>query len=360
MEFFKLKLKDNDLAGVLVSLIESVKKVSTAIRSAGSKSSGVAGTSNASGEEQLKLDVLSDKIVQEELRKNPNIGLIASEELEDEVVLGDGEYAVAYDPLDGSSLVDVNLAVGSIFGIYKLSGNVGGSKGNSGSGSGDSSESSGGGKKSFVGMKGDDQVAAVIAVYGPKTTVIMATKDEDGVSEFTLGADGEFYLSRENLKVSEGKMFAPGNLRACKDNPKYLELANYWMKEEYTLRYSGGMVPDVAQILLKGKGIFSYPSCAKYPNGKLRLLFECAPMAMIMEKAGGAASAGVVSGDVMMSGVGDVAEDATVCEKGGILNTDDGFGVARILDLKVESVHQRTPIFIGSRGEVERCIKYLF
>lgn len=298
-EFLNNKVKDEALVSVLKTLMNGICKVSLAVKTS---SVSKAGSTNVYGEEQLKLDVLADRIVVDECKKNLLIGFLASEEMENEIQIEENEFAITYDPLDGSSLVDVNLAVGSIFGVYKFEK-----------------------EKTFVGKKGDEQIAAIIATYGPRTSVIMAVKDLKGVYEFTLKGD-EFFLTRDDLKVSEGKMFAPGNLRACSENENYLKLLEYWVKEQYTLRYSGGMVPDVAQILLKGKGIFSYPSCEKYPSGKLRILFECAPMAFLMEKAGGEASDGQI----------------------------------RILDKEIENVHQRTPIFIGSKGEVDRCKKHLF
>lgn len=294
-----------ELSKVLSSLAVSVKSISESIHNT---DVGKAGSTNVYGEEQLALDVLADRIVSDACKKSGVVGLIASEELPTEVRVGDGRFAVAYDPLDGSSLVDVNLAVGTIFGIYD-------------------------GIKTFTGVNGDDQVAAMVAVYGPRTIILLALKDAAGVYEFTL-KDGEFVLTRGEgfgdaafapLSVGEGKMFAPGNLRACSENPKYLGLLEYWVKEQYTLRYSGGMVPDVVQILLKGKGVFSYPPYSKYPNGKLRILFECAPLSFLMEKAGGAASDGKV----------------------------------RILEKVVSEVSERTPIFIGSKLEVKRCNEYL-
>ena len=311
-KFLQGKVNDEDLAGVLVTLSKAVKQISNQIRTA---KTCAAGTENVYGEQQLALDVLSDQLIQDECRQNERIGLLASEELPDELRIGDGEFAVAYDPLDGSSLVDVNLAVGSIFGVYR--------------------------GQTFIGVKGDDQLSSMIAVYGPRTTIVLAVAGGEGaagaedtgvaatagasaVNEFTL-VDGEFCLSKEGIKVGEGKMFAPGNLRACAERQDYLELTNFWMKAGYTLRYSGGMVPDVNQILLKGKGIFSYPPHSKYPEGKLRLLFECAPMAFLMEKAGGAATDGKV----------------------------------RILEKPLVKLDQRTPIYIGSREEVKRCEDYL-
>ncbi|MEK7672590.1 MAG: class 1 fructose-bisphosphatase [Patescibacteria group bacterium] len=283
-----------ELRSVIDSVVASVPKISEVIRTA---DTGKAGTMNNYGEEQLALDVLSDQILQEEFKKNPLIGLIASEELPDEMKLGSGEFAVAYDPLDGSSLVDVNFSVGTIVGIYKAN--------------------------SFIGMKGDDQLASMIVVYGPRTTIFLTVKK--GVAHFILNKNGEFILDKENLIVGEGKYFAPGNLRACSSRQDYLELLNYWCKEKYTLRYSGGMVPDVNHILLKGKGVFVYPGYAEEPNGKLRLLFECAPMSLLMEQAGGDASDGKI----------------------------------RILDKKIENLEQRTPIIMGSKVEVAKVMEFL-
>jgi len=279
---------------VAESLVSAIKQIAEAIKTS---STGKAGTYNIYGEEQLALDVLSDRIVQEECRKNPNIGLIASEELPSEIKIGEGKFAICYDPLDGSSLVDVNLAVGSIFGIYET--------------------------KSFVGLTGSDQVGAIIAVYGPRTTIVLTALK--GTHEFLLNKDGEFIMTNENITIGEGKMFAPGNLRAALERQDYLDLVNFWCREQYTLRYSGGMVPDINQILLKGKGIFAYPGYSEAPNGKLRLLFECAPMSLLVEQAGGASSDG---------------------------NT-------RILDKKIEKLDQRTPIYIGSKAEVLRCCEQI-
>lgn len=282
---------------VAETLVTAVKRISNVIKTA---STGKAGSYNIYGEEQLALDILADKVIQEECKKNEYIGLIASEELPDEMKLSEGEYAdyaICYDPLDGSSLVDVNLAVGTIFGVYEA--------------------------KTFVGVKGNQQTGVLIAVYGPKTTIILTVKQ--GVKEFVMNIDGEFVMSNDDIKIEEGKMFAPGNLRAASERKDYMELVNYWCKEKYTLRYSGGMVPDINQILLKGKGIFSYPGYSEAPNGKLRLLFECAPMALLVTQAGGAASDGKID----------------------------------ILEKVVEKLDQRTPIYIGSKVEVERCCKAL-
>ncbi|MBI5156023.1 fructose-1,6-bisphosphatase [Candidatus Peregrinibacteria bacterium] len=234
---------------------------------------GLAGTSNLFGEEQLSLDVLADRIIMDNLKVSGLVANAISEESEEETVfeheLKDETYSVAYDPLDGSSLVDTNLAIGSIFSIYKSG--------------------------PFIGKTGREQVAALYAVYGPRTTLVYTTGK--GVHEFTLNDVYEYSLTREDIKISDtSKYFAPGNLRAAQDNPKYKKLVDDWMLKGYTLRYSGGMVPDLNHILLKGQGIFTYPPFPpKYPNGKLRLLFECNPFAFLMEMAGGASMIPAVS-----------------------------------------------------------------
>lgn len=264
---------------------------------------GLAGTSNLFGEDQLSLDVLADRIIMETLKVSRLVVNAISEESETETVfehdLKDETYSVAYDPLDGSSLVDTNLAIGSIFSIYKSG--------------------------PFIGRTGREQVAAVYVVYGPRTTLVYSAGK--GVHEFTLNDVYEYSLTREDLKMQDdSKYFGPGNLRATQTNPKYKKLVDDWMLKGCTLRYSGGMVPDINHILLKGQGIFTYPPFPpKYPNGKLRLLFECNPFAYLMEAAGGMA------------------------------HNDE----QPILDIPIREWHQRTPIYIGSKNEVKRTAEVL-
>lgn len=278
----------------------AIKKIQEAIQEQGSEKSG---TINPSGEAQLALDVRANGIVVEALKKSKLVWWLASEEMQDPEEVGNenAPFTVVFDPLDGSSLVDVNFAVGSIFGVYEWS------KDNA---------------KRWEAMKmprmGDEQIAACYAVYGPHTTIVLTVKK--GTHEFRLANDGNFYLTKENLKVAEdAKHFAPGNLRAAAEREDYLKLTNEYIKQGLTLRYSGGMVPDINHILLKGNGIFTYPGYSKAPEGKLRLLFECNPMALLMEQAGGSASD----------------------------------GKNRILDKKITELHQRTPIYIGSKGAVD-------
>lgn len=259
---------------------------------------GVTGTQNVFGEEQKALDVYANDLAKNILMKSGLISVLASEEEDGAVEIDDayfGRYAVCFDPLDGSSLIDVNFALGSIFSIYK----------------GDS----------FLGRTGDDQVASLYIMYGPRTTLVLTVKE--GTHEFILNDVGEYHLSRKDIKVAkEGKVFGPGDLKACSINKNYDALVHHWLKNKYKLRYSGGMVPDINHVLMKGKGIFTYPSSKDNPNGKLRVLFECHPLALLVEQAGGKAT--------------------------------DGAG-KRILEIKNEKLDQRTPIYVGSEKEVEKA-----
>lgn len=250
-----------DLAGAVLAIAEAVKKIAAKIRTANADK---AGSTNTFNEEQLHLDVLADKIIFEELKISTAVSVASSEEQVKEIKLNDrARLAVAFDPLDGSSLVDVNLAVGTVFGIWD--------------------------SHTFIGITGKQLLAAGYAVYGPRTTFVLTTGSEP--SKFTLQEDGTWLRTKTKLTIGEGKMFAPGNLRACVERPDYKKLVDYWINEKYTLRYSGGMVPDVNQIIIKGKGVFSYPPAPSAP-AKLRLLYECAPLAKIVEAAGGASTDG--------------------------------------------------------------------
>lgn len=295
-------LRDSGLNDDLRHLITKIASTSKYIHHAMQTGDlGMAGTSNMYGESQLVLDVLSNQIFVKELEDSRYTTCLASEEMDEICKIPPdkkGKYAVVFDPLDGSSLVNANLAIGSIFGIYKAD--------------------------KIIGLKGDDQVASLIVVYGPRVTLIYTAKK--GVHEFILNAVGEFILSKENIKVEKtAKNFAPGNLRAVASEEKYAKLVDHWMKEKYTLRYSGGMVPDINHIFMKEQGIFTYPGYEDAPNGKLRLLYECAPLALLMEQAGGRATN----------------------------------GKKRILDLTIEALDQRTPIYIGSEDEVRKAEKMM-
>lgn len=261
---------------------------------------GLAGSSNTFGEEQLKLDVLSNKIIKEQLCESRLVASFASEEESEQLMelVPNAPFTLVFDPLDGSSLVDANLAIGSIFGIYEAG--------------------------SPLGKTPRDQVAALYLVYGPRTILVYSAGK--GVHAFFLNEVGEFVLLQKNLTMrDEVKTYAPGNLRAVVDTPNYRTMMNMWLDEAHTLRYSGGMVPDIHHMLIKGAGIFTNIGGSKYPSGKLRLLFECGPFAYIMEQAGGGSSNGKTS----------------------------------VLDVKIEDLDQRTPLIIGAAKEVRRVSEVL-
>lgn len=295
--FLKNSPIDDDLGRVIFTIARAGKYVAHSIREG---ELGKAGSENASGESQLALDVIADKIFCEHLRSTGLIARFASEEQEESVwVNKDGRFSVAFDPLDGSSLVDANLSIGAIFGIFP--------------------------GKTFLEKKGSDLLVGGYILFGPRTTLVFAT--QEGIWEFTENAIGEFIQSRENFSLAEdARYFAPGNLRAISENPKYEKLFLYLAKKPLTLRYSGGMAPDIHHIFTKGSGVFSYPSHSQYPEGKLRLLYECSVFAFLAEAAGG------------------IALD----EKG-----------KRILDKKITDLHVRTTIFVGSKNTVNHCVEMM-
>jgi fructose-1,6-bisphosphatase I len=219
------------------------------------KDIGYSQQENSSGETQLELDIKCDMIIEEEFSRVASIHTIASEEkTHEELMHEDGEFYIAYDPLDGSSLIDVNLSVGSIFGIYK------------------------------GGFGADKMVASCYVVYGPRVEMVFA---ENKTKLYLLQA-GEFEFVKEIKLTEKGKLMAPGGTQQ-NWAPYHKEMIDGFFKEGYRLRYSGGMVPDLHQILLKGGGLFSYPGTSDKPDGKLRRLFEVFPFAYIYEKSGGEA-----------------------------------------------------------------------
>jgi fructose-1,6-bisphosphatase I len=241
---------------------------------------------NATGDTQLKLDIQSDKIIQNIFSKVSSIKQIVSEEQADIVNINEnGKYLIAYDPLDGSSLVDVNLSVGSIYGIYQ-----------------DSFEA-----KNIIG--------AVYVVFGPRVELVTAI--DENVKMYRL-IDNEFKYIQDITLKQKGKLNAPGSTQ--KEWRSYhKKMIDDIFAMGYRLRYSGGMVPDLHQILLKGGGIFSYPGTNDKPKGKLRQLFEVFPFALVYEKAGGGAI--------------------------------DGY--QRLLEITTTHIHDTTPCFFGSLFEID-------
>ncbi|WP_428026607.1 class 1 fructose-bisphosphatase [Arcobacter sp.] len=244
---------------------------------------------NSTGDTQLKLDIQSDVIIEEIFAKVKSIKAIVSEEQESIVNLHDeGKYLIAYDPLDGSSLVDVNLSVGSIFGIYENEFNA------------------------------QNIIASVYVVFGPRVEMVITTDD---VKMYRL-LNGKFEFIQDIKLNEKGKLNAPGSTQNCWA-PFHKQLIDDIFNDGYRLRYSGGMVPDLHQILLKGGGLFSYPGTTDRPKGKLRQLFEVFPFALTYEKAGGGAV--------------------------------DGF--KRVLDVETTHIHDTTPCFFGSKEEINRVLK---
>lgn len=258
----------------------------------------LAGFKNIYGEDQLALDKSADQILKNQLQFSGFVQDYASEEQDQVVTIGKGTetYFVTADPLDGSSLVDTNLAIGTIIGIHNIS---------------------------FFGQGRDTMVAALYITYGPLITMVYSAGD--GAHEFVLNREGEYVLSQENIRLQEkGDIYSLGGLR-MDWTPEHLRFVERLESLGYKLRYSGGFVPDINQILIKNGGIFTYPALKQSPKGKLRLLFELQPMAFLIEAAGG-------------------------------LATD---GKRPILDIPVEDLGQRCPIYIGSRFEVETAKAYL-
>lgn len=251
--------------------------------------------------------MIADKILWDAAKNSDVIREASSEE--DPIVRnvdegGEGEFTVCWDPLDGSSIVDNNWAVGTMIGVWPK--NTG-----------------------FIGATGRDQVTSVVALYGPRTTVLVAL--DDGTYEFTYGCNADasnaslnedWVCSRYDIKISpDCKIFSPANLRSAQDLDGYKNLVDHFMVNRYTLRYTGGMVPDVYQQFTKKQGIFCNPTSERSP-AKLRLAFEAAPFGLLVERSGGKTSDGVTGGS--------------------------------ILDVKITAVDQRTALCLGSANEVDR------
>ena len=237
---------------IIKAIIKATKKIDFYIKDSDySKSTN----QNSSGDTQLKLDVIADEILENEFKKVGSIKSIISEEKDKEVEINkNGVFLVGYDPLDGSSIVDVNLSVGSIFGIYQNNYN------------------------------GASLIGAVYVVFGPRIEIVIA---QDDLKLYRLIDNDLKFISTISLNT-KGKINASGGTQKEWFN-HHKKLINDIFNEGYRLRYSGGMVPDLHAILLKKGGLFSYPATHDKPNGKLRMIFEVFPFAFIYEMAGGEA-----------------------------------------------------------------------
>lgn len=273
---------DPKLAAVLEGIAAAVQSISVFLRDADLQA---VGTQNAYGDQQLQADVATDDIIYRHLQQSGAVCCVSSEEAPEERYLEGGPYAVAYDPLDGSSVLAANFAVGSIFGVWRSS--------------------------SFSGQTGGNMEAAAYSIYGPRTVFVIARPTEGGgriVQEFTL-VGPEWVLSRDGVVIGERPFMAPANLRCSAANAPYAALLRRWSDAGLTLRYSGAMVPDVHHLLTKGGGVFVSPASAAAP-AKLRLRFEVAPLAFVVEAAGGMSHNG--NGAALAPGVHDASARSVV------------------------------------------------
>ncbi len=310
-----------ELSRILSDIAVASKIVSKDVRRAGLIENflGAQGATNVQGEEQQKLDVIADKQFIQVFRAGGEICGIASEENDDFMAFEsefsqNGKYVVLFDPLDGSSNIDVNVSIGTIFSIYR--------------------------RKSPVGTKatledmmqaGNEQIAAGYVLYGSSTMLVYTTGR--GVNGFTLDPFiGEFCLSHPNMKIPDsGRIYAmnEGNINICESGIKeyiqtYCQQTLPGAKRPYSGRYIGSLVADFHRNMIKG-GIYIYPDTTTDPEGKLRLLYECNPLAFIAEQAGGLATT----------------------------------GRERIMDIVPHKLHQRVPYFVGSKAMVEQAMSFL-
>ena len=312
-EFIIRRQKDFSFAtGELTSLLRDIgvaaKIINREVNKAGLVNIlGVAGSENSTGDDVQKLDLYANEKLIECLKNSGECAGIASEEMDDFVAFDqvadkESKYVVVFDPLDGSSNIDVNVSVGTIFGIYRRV-----------------SDPSGPVTKEDFMQPGTDLVAAGYVLYGTSTILVYTTGN--GVNGFTLDPSiGEFCLSHRDIQIPKKGMYYSINqgyyLKFDLELRRYID---HCSDLNLRLRYIGSMVSDVHRILFQG-GIFLYPNTRKYPEGKLRLLYECNPMSMVVEQAGG---------------------KAISCK------------LDRILELPLSDLHQRATIAIGSPDMVD-------
>ncbi len=309
-------------SGELSSLLNSIRLAAKVVNHEVNKAGlvdiiGAAGDTNIQGEDQQKLDVYAnEKFIQTLTRRNIICGL-ASEEEDDFITINSqdenhqNKYVVLIDPLDGSSNIDVNVSVGTIFSIYRRVTPVGTPVQ----------------LEDFL-QKGSEQVAAGYVVYGTSTMLVYTTGD--GVNGFTLNpAIGSFYLSHPKMEFPEdGNIYSVNEGNYIHFPQGIKNYIKYCQEEEddrpYTSRYIGSLVSDFHRNMIKG-GIYLYPQSSKNPNGKLRLLYECNPMAFLAEQANGKSS--------------------------------DGF--TRTMDVEPTELHQRVPFICGSKNMVEKAEEFM-
>lgn len=302
---------------VLPSLLKAIDDIAQTLRN--SQHVGLAGSSNTFGDDQLNVDVSAENHLREALAGCPSVATASSEEdpVETQVKHGDAggktseSYTVAFDPLDGSSIIAPNWTVGTIIGIWD-------------------------GASALNQSPREKQIAAILGTFGPRTTAIVALRlpgetsycFEVGVS--TKDGSSNWEIVRPNVRLGKApyktKYFAPANIRSAAESEQYMALVNHYIKNKYTLRYSGGLVPDLVHALNKGHGIYISP-VTETSRAKLRRLYELCPVALILECAGGAA-----------------------------VNPADG---TNILDTPLANTDERAGLVCGNTEEVEDVMGYL-
>lgn len=308
-----------ELSALLSDLVLAAKIVSLEVNKAGLVGIlGFTGSNNIHGEQVKKLDIYAHDMLFKAMDHGGHLCVMASEEEEDIIHIPPhfkkGKYVLLFDPLDGSSNIDVNISIGTIFSIYRRITPDDGSAGTI----------------EDCLQPGYKQEAAGYIIYGSSTILVYTTGH--GVYGFTLDpAVGEFFLSHDNIKIpKKGKIYSINEGNYLYWHPGLKRYIKHLQEEEkkddrpYSLRYIGSMCADIHRTLFYG-GIFMYPADSRSPEGKLRLMYECNPMAFIVEAAGGRASN----------------------------------GRTRILEIQPKSLHERTPVFIGSEEDVKLVEKFL-
>ncbi|KAM5354895.1 hypothetical protein ACJ41O_001541 [Fusarium nematophilum] len=301
---------------VLPQLLKAISAIGKELRS--SHDVAIVGTENAFGDEQLNVDVLAETILREAIAKCPSITTASSEEdpveratnNSERIQDGDSDserYTVAFDPLDGSSIIGPNWSVGTIIGIWD--------------------------GETSINRPSDKQIAAILGVYGPRTLAIVALRIPGSRSlcfEVSLDDTNTIKIVRPEIRFAEPpfktRYFAPANLRAAAENEKYMNLVTKFISDKYTLRYSGGLIPDLFHALVKGQGVYISPVTST-SKAKLRRLYELLPVALVIECAGGQA-----------------------------IDPENG---SRILDTPLKGCDDRAGIVCGTSVEVEAVRKAL-
>jgi len=307
--------KDKELTVLMAQLALACKATSRACAKAGiANLFGMAGDQNSSGDDQKKLDVLSNDIFINALVKSGSCCVLVSEENEEPIIVPEelaGRFCVAFDPLDGSSNIDCNVSTGTIFAVYERT-----SKG-------------GLGNVSDIMRTGNDIVAAGYCMYGAATELVMCFK-QGKVERFALDPSlGEFIHTHADVKLpADGgkKIYSCNEGNSLNWDSKIQTAVQGFKESGYAARYVGSMVSDVHRTILYG-GIFIYPADKKSTKGKLRVLYEGFPMALIVESAGGIASTGMFNGSVQ-----------------------------RMLDLVPTSIHERCPVILGCERDVKKVL----